>query len=181
MGDESACFGAHSPRENYTTKAFFCQEILAFSTMRNREKSTWKMQALFGTKITPKRGVKTGVHRTPLRTTTHRKAGAYLLANRSPAEISIISPISRANTVRPYGLTISYGRGGACSSRNTALSPASRELSQRESLGKVAFARRPPPVGEVAAEPTERASARNPSPAHFFRVVSLLFPTFVLK
>ena len=41
------------------------------------------------------------------------------------------------------------------SARNIALSPASRELSQRESLGK------PPPLGEVAAKPTERAYSRN--------------------
>ena len=38
------------------------------------------------------------------------------------------------------------------------LSPASRELSQRESLRKVAFVREPLPPGEVAAKPTERAS-----------------------
>ena len=46
-----------------------------------------------------------------------------------------------------------------------SLSPASRELSRRESLGK------PPPLGEVAAKPTERA-LRDPVAFHVEHTVT---------
>ena len=52
---------------------------------------------------------------------SHRRAGAYLLANGLPPQISFVSPISRAIHESPLRRTITLVGGGTLTPRNTVL------------------------------------------------------------